>query len=175
MKKIKILQIMIFITITLCSCESCKEEFLTELPPETQTGANTFGCYVNGKLFVPHRDYAPFGASYLSAAYSKYNDHISFTVYGKNGSMGFTIQSPLLRTSMKIDNFGFVNESKVPYGENNVNEIYFTRFDTANKIVSGNFSCKLKCDYSFLPYVGNDTIVDITQGRFDLKLEIFDN
>ena len=24
-----------------------------QLPPETQTGANTFGCLVNGKVFIP--------------------------------------------------------------------------------------------------------------------------
>jgi hypothetical protein len=26
-----------------------------QLPPETQTGANTVGCLVNGKVFLPHQ------------------------------------------------------------------------------------------------------------------------
>ena len=26
------------------------------LPPETQTGANTVGCLVNGKVFLPHAE-----------------------------------------------------------------------------------------------------------------------
>ena len=38
-------------------CTSCKKDApqdeLSKLPPATQTGANTFGCLVNGKAFVP--------------------------------------------------------------------------------------------------------------------------
>jgi hypothetical protein len=49
---------------------SCEEEEWTTLPPETQTGANTFGCYVNNELFVAQRKYAPLGGKYLSAVYS---------------------------------------------------------------------------------------------------------
>lgn len=37
---------------------SCSKDYTTNepnltLPPETQVGANTFGCYINGKLLVP--------------------------------------------------------------------------------------------------------------------------
>ena len=37
------------------SYRSCKKSSTTEdqLPPETTTGAMTFGCKVNGKVFVP--------------------------------------------------------------------------------------------------------------------------
>ena len=38
----------------LCAA-SCKKENKNEdqLPPATQTGANTFGCLVNGKVWIP--------------------------------------------------------------------------------------------------------------------------
>ena len=36
----------------LLSAPHCKKDRF-ELPPETTTGANTFGCKVNGKVFVP--------------------------------------------------------------------------------------------------------------------------
>ena len=36
----------------LLSASRCKKDRF-ELPPETTTGANTFGCKVNGKVFVP--------------------------------------------------------------------------------------------------------------------------
>ena len=34
---------------------TCKKSYIekNELPPITQTGANTFGCYVNGEIFLP--------------------------------------------------------------------------------------------------------------------------
>jgi hypothetical protein len=39
-----------FISVLFLS--SCKKE-VTELPPATQTGANTFGAMVDGKIWVP--------------------------------------------------------------------------------------------------------------------------
>ena len=33
----------------------CKKNELNALPPETQVGANTFGCLVNGKAWVPKK------------------------------------------------------------------------------------------------------------------------
>ncbi|HEX8315912.1 MAG TPA: hypothetical protein VF609_13015 [Flavisolibacter sp.] len=35
------------------SCRKKNSQKETELPPETQTGAYTFGCKVDGKVFVP--------------------------------------------------------------------------------------------------------------------------
>ncbi|MEO7444893.1 MAG: hypothetical protein ABIU55_05295 [Ferruginibacter sp.] len=48
----------IIVTLTLFNCfvfASCKKDKTNEdqLPPPTQTGANTFGCKINGKVFVP--------------------------------------------------------------------------------------------------------------------------
>lgn len=36
-----------------CKKESTSQDELAKLPPATQTGANTFGCLVNGKAFMP--------------------------------------------------------------------------------------------------------------------------
>jgi hypothetical protein len=49
MKNFKLLRIVL--VAALCLCSSC-EEVWTTLPPETQTGANTIGCYVDGQLHV---------------------------------------------------------------------------------------------------------------------------
>ena len=38
--------------ILIATLASCKKEVM-ELPPATQTGANTFGAKVNGSLWVP--------------------------------------------------------------------------------------------------------------------------
>src|SRR5437773_8453594 len=47
----------IFISLLLCSLflsNSCRKQKNEEqLPPATQTGANTFGCLVDGKVWIP--------------------------------------------------------------------------------------------------------------------------
>ncbi|MFT5970668.1 MAG: hypothetical protein ACI8ZO_001182 [Flavobacteriales bacterium] len=35
---------------------SCKKDKTQVMPTITFTGANTFGCYISGELFVPVRD-----------------------------------------------------------------------------------------------------------------------
>jgi hypothetical protein len=46
-----------FFTAVILSGSSCKKHKpispVDQLPPETQTGANTFGCLVNGEVFKP--------------------------------------------------------------------------------------------------------------------------
>lgn len=42
----------ILIAFLLIGCRDSSEDS-HQLPPETQTGANTFGCLVNGRLFYP--------------------------------------------------------------------------------------------------------------------------
>ena len=49
--KSNILKITAMALLLAASAHSCKKEEPT-LPPETQTGKNTFGCYVNGVLFL---------------------------------------------------------------------------------------------------------------------------
>lgn len=41
----------------LTSCDKDEQIFASkdQLPPETQTGANTVGCLVNGNIFLPHQ------------------------------------------------------------------------------------------------------------------------
>ena len=59
-----------FILICICPFWSCKKHTskpsnpVDKLPAATQTGANTFGCLVNGEVVVIHK---PFGD--LSPAY----------------------------------------------------------------------------------------------------------
>ena len=46
---------LLFITLTANKCKKDKtpENPVDQLPPETQIGANTFGCLVNGKVYIP--------------------------------------------------------------------------------------------------------------------------
>lgn len=39
--------------VSLTMLLSCHKEVAPKLPPETRSGAHTFGCLINGKVFVP--------------------------------------------------------------------------------------------------------------------------
>ena len=51
----KNLLLLVTILVTL-SCCSNNDDNGNTLPPITQTGANTVGCLVNGKVFLPHAE-----------------------------------------------------------------------------------------------------------------------
>lgn len=66
---------------------SCKKDSNKTLPPLTFTGGNTFGCYVNGKLFVPDRE-ADFtgGCGGASGVYEVYYGVDTFAYVNFNGA-----------------------------------------------------------------------------------------
>lgn len=77
-----IILIINLLLITLSSCNSNDDNsFTPTLPPITQTGANTFGCYIDGKLLVPRDGDGTFnspshGVDYLASGdFPNYNSH----------------------------------------------------------------------------------------------------
>ncbi|MCU7693044.1 hypothetical protein ACFSPU_02210 [Haoranjiania flava] len=77
-------------TILLCSLAlllsagSCKKSAENQLPPATQTGANTFGCLINGKPLIANRK-PPKGMSGLSNGTTSYSINLSYpglSIYG---------------------------------------------------------------------------------------------
>ena len=60
--------ILFFLTIlSLVGCSKNDDpippDSLAKLPPETQTGANTFGCFINGNLLIPRSGTGTVGAT----------------------------------------------------------------------------------------------------------------
>jgi hypothetical protein len=45
--------LLLFLAITSCNKDSVKQDPVAQLPPETQTGTNTFGVTINGKVYIP--------------------------------------------------------------------------------------------------------------------------
>jgi hypothetical protein len=172
MKTVKLLQIAT-IALLLFSAANCEKENPTALPPETQTGANTFGCYVNGKLFVAQSGYGYFGEPYLYGWYSKKDDCcLDIIANSKNGRLrlsAFKIEEETKNT-LSVAQYKYW-EKNIWYGGHMIDEIYITRFDTINKIVCGTFSCKLRIDDDQNNNT-NDSIINIRDGRFDIKLDI---
>ena len=156
----------------LSSCTSCNEPDPTVLPAETQSGKNTFGCYVNDELFVggfaslmsPN----PFDVSYSK----KYNG-ISILVSGVvNNNFKTSRQIYIEVLSIKADSVMLIdkaycyniNDLYPYYDTNHSGEIYFTKLDTINKIVSGRFKFTAKSSDWHHNRVDNDSVV-ISNGR----------
>ncbi len=79
---------------TITSCDSNDTGFTPTLPEATQTGANTFGCYIDGKLLVPRNGDGTFGSPSPGAEYfgsgdipTDYNSSLTINDY-KGGNAG---------------------------------------------------------------------------------------
>ena len=92
--------LILFSIISLWSCKETEDESIdiTVLPSATTTGANTFGCLMDGWIYVGGR-YLNWGHSYVwtydSFHYYTEEDKLSVSVSVKPGiNLSFTILSP---------------------------------------------------------------------------------
>jgi hypothetical protein len=156
--------------ILLSSFSSCEKEDLNVLPVESQSGKNTFGCYVDSRLFVRSYGATITHTPYISAIYTKKSAFLEMYSENKDiGNFGFWIKNPKVNTLNRIYNVVFESSNHDLYSSKNMDYIYLTKFDTINKIVSGRFDYILKSE-------SDSTLkINISKGRFDIKLDIFDN
>ncbi len=179
--------------ITLASCNKSEEYFTSTLPPATQTGENTFGCYIDGNLLVPRDGTGYYGGSDDGMEFSGvgtppnylFNEinvrdyksetrgimHIYFKQLHNNGEGIFNIENNENCSSAPalVVNIRCRMNNKWYCSIENTGTLTITRYDYGNRIVSGIFSCQaINRDDS------ND-IVDITEGRFDIKWNTLPN
>lgn len=187
--KYRLLPLVIIIFFININCK--KEKPSDVLPAITQTGANTFGCKINGVVWVPYFQCAPFTGqcsemqtnfihvnsnSFLPYSFQlaversdKVDNEGSFVI--ANFSIG---QSPstIWQTGNVFDSLNisctYNNQLYVYYGfpgfsQHAGNNFIITKLDTVNKIMSGIFNFKLFINYS-------DSII-VTDGRFDFKIQ----
>lgn len=184
------LSICIIISIILTGL-SCKKTVTKDpLPPATQTGANTMGCYVNGKPWLPNTE--PFGSipelKAISVSFWNTQDQLYFRFYRSRkpdnqslifyikdfngvGEYKFELPSKIMGVpgSYGILNnyFYFVDANAKKEFVTNANyqgTVNITFYDSTSRVVSGTFEFKGQ-DYSGSP----DSIV-VTNGRFDCKM-----
>ena len=149
-------------------------EALNRLVPITQTGAGTFGCLVNGELWIPEVD----GASDVAADALLSNDRtfIELTLrkepISDNRNQSIVIgcrfesagsKAPLTSYSFFLDR-GLENPCQlVEIDTSQTNHLAVDFIDNNAKIISGTFRCIFR-----EPECPNTTI-EITEGRFDLR------
>lgn len=163
----------------LAQCKKADPDPVSALPPETQTGAGTFGCLLNGQPWTPlgNNGYSNYSVSYDST-YRKGTLNVGCYRYiGKGANdvqiIGFASDSvqgtgtyPLTVPKRQEGIFKDLtrNICQFPGGDPYYRrgKLTITRLDKQAGVISGTFAFTLwqpSCDS-----------VRITQGRFDRKL-----
>ena len=177
----------IIILVTIIVFASCKKHKtvnpIDQLPPETQTGANKFGCLVDGKAFLPGG--AAFSGGSLQCNY-QFDNGFYFILIGRyqnlrngigNGSVGLFTDSLKIEEGKRIplgvrmngnasgarrkDTSSYQAEEFDTNGNLYTGELYIKKLDTIHQIVSGTF---------FFDAVNSNGLKsEIRDGRFDVR------
>jgi hypothetical protein len=163
----------ILVLLALTSVKCSKQSQEDQLPPITTTGANTFGCKVNGKVWLPYGSFSVHALDVNCYVGNKINNP-TLTITGsnrKNGNLsdiGIDVINLISDTSTyKI--YNRLNEGLLYSDNNQAYEPFDTfgivkiiKLDTIAKIISGTFS--------FIGYTDHthSKQVNVTDGRFDL-------
>ncbi len=182
--------LLFFLVLASCSKDNATDDPVAQLPPETQTGANTFGAIINGQIMVPRNSigYIPPGSSQNAVSFlrsTRWEQLQAGDAKTKKGFIYLYIENSENNGLLKIDNYNIGDSSGAfehEFCENtlitaiifdgasnqktylsiaNTGTINIKRSDS--EIISGTFSCKLK--FKDNP---ND-IIEITNGRFDFN------
>ena len=157
---------------------ACKKNELNALPPATQTGANTFGCLVNGKAWVPQKG-GLFTDKPLEGGYLLVGNQLNLWIQatGKDGSgLDLWVEKPSLtgEYELKYDtgikptvllprNYGYYYQSGTGYitAPQYTGRLIVSRTDTIKGILSGTFEFTAR-------NAKTGQTVSVTDGRFDL-------
>ena len=178
MKHISILSLLSLLFIfSSCPKNGTNPTTNPQLPPATQTGANTFGCLVNGKVWLPNRNNGPSlevqyyrGLFLLTAANQKDSQSVSWAYQTINALGTYYFKSAPITGGGSGSEFYDIN-SNCDFKSNikdSINTyITITKLDSLNRIISGTFNM------IYLPAIntmrGTCDTVKITNGRFDAK------
>lgn len=140
---------------------------IDKLPPPTQTGANTVGCLVDGKAFLPYGDSPGSGGN----PRCDYIDGVFLLMFSNLPSEHprHTITINLQNINYNLNNIEEAKyieyrKSNIIYfktDENNLGELYISKFDRESGIISGTFW------FDAVNKKGEK--VEIREGRFDMQ------
>ncbi len=172
-----------FVLYFFCSIAACKKE--DGLTKETDNGANTFSCKVNGKIYIPKvalfagnpiycQYYKSLGSEEYKLIIGTTNpdapvQHVRIEITGikSTGTYSVGAQNSYYCLGTYELNVGGYNSTANRFETDNHNNgsVIISKLDTINKIVSGRFEFEAT-------NTDNDTeIAKITSGRFDLKYD----
>ncbi len=168
-----------FIFLLVCLMGAgCEKDEEPQLPPITQSGKDTFGCLVNGEIWLPESTISFPAIPKISAelkSEDKYRIWKFGASQGASSSFYFGIYEDSLKEgkinipvdelndiglyffSKKFEKASFFWRKELP------GELFITKLDTVNMILSGTF-------WFDAINMLNET-VNIRDGRFDLKID----
>lgn len=173
---LRLMPLLLSLLLTQCSWLLPKQEAQPELPPPTREGKNTFGCYINGKPWIPKGragtvsnlnmtydpDYA--GGSFEVKAFRKEEDgreDMGIILDSLRQTGSYFLDKPGRRQAVFLgtdsDCWHLRGDSYYRSGS-----VTITRFDMQAKVIAGTFEF-------VLAKPGCDTIT-VTDGRFDMRI-----
>ncbi|TDP60358.1 DUF6252 family protein [Flavobacterium dankookense] len=166
MKKLFLLLLTTF-TLSCCNNEDDKPQNpIDQLPPATQTGANTFGCLINGEPFVvsnTSNQTAIYQGGVLQIGGSIDNSDMDVNIILRI-SESISINTSYSLTNIPFNQSLFINNGNGCYYDfaNTISgSVTITNFDQTNFIISGTFN--------FSTETNECENINITNGRFDLQ------
>lgn len=176
-----------FIFLTASMCKKKPVDPIDQLPPETQTGANTFGCLVNGEIFKPggaqlsggslQCNYQDLGSGSNGGYYFVIAGRYQNNRIGGGNSIGISTDSLRISEGIKLHLanrskgkasgiYSFYTNAYNSYqsfdtdGNLYTGELYIKKLDSINQIVSGTFW--------FDAVSAGGQKAEIRNGRFDV-------
>ncbi len=173
----RIIPLLCAVACLLLTAMTCQKK---DLPEPTQDGRDTFGCKINGKVFVAQRT-SMFSGEHILVNYlhTKDDDRYSLIILGVNqktdNRLKITYKGegeivpgkyPMVATEEENGFTATYSATGIfyPFGidVSKTNEIEITKIDIENKVLSGKFSFHLIDDAG--------KRLAITEGRFDVEL-----
>jgi hypothetical protein len=155
---------------------------LSELPPATQSGANTFGCFIDGNVLVSNKS----TCTYIQTTQLATNNYFNFTLIAVDSTSAskqtisfftpgismlkdnttITLQTPANTIDRWYADYsnvitaGITMDYQTTFAPSN-GSIFFSHVDTVNKVLSGTFA--------FKAVESDNEIISATSGRFDVR------
>lgn len=184
-------QPLVLLTTLLALAGGCKKddpEPISTLPPATQTGANTFGCLLNGEAWLPggYRNMGGQERKFTVYYPNKGQFKGEFTLTGRRVGTGYNEEIQLALNAVDHAGTYLINVEAVPYpsalpwldqgvyrtykpttreyitSSKRTGSLTITRLDTVAHVIAGTFSFTAE-------ELGGTSTVNVTDGRFDIN------
>ncbi len=167
------------------SCEKDNKCPNYELPPATQTGANTIGCKVNGQVCIP-KIAGLFSLKTKRLCYNEENGELNLYFYFIANDKDIECNYPRMSINLSADSISnegvyniFSSVVEIDYSDGGggsalhhysatgyTGQLFISKLDKTSRIISGTF------DYEAIRWIISDEydfnqIAQVTEGRFD--------